>query len=100
MMKTQPKSGVIIILLLTVLQNCLAGVQSGKAGPSGQSGQSGKIAGKVKEQNGKNLEGVIVRASHAKNKPGKYEARSDSNGAFTLSDLPPGEYSLSFEKSG
>ncbi|HKX29024.1 MAG TPA: carboxypeptidase-like regulatory domain-containing protein [Blastocatellia bacterium] len=99
MIKTQPRSGVIIILLLTILQQSLAAVQGGKGG-SAQGGPGGKITGKIKEQNGKNLEGVIVRASQAKNSSGKHEARSDSSGSFTLNDLPPGEYSLSFDKPG
>lgn len=63
-------------------------------------GQSGSIKGKVREQNGRSLEGVLVRATSARNKESKLEIKSDSKGEFTFSELPAGEYSLSFEKQG
>lgn len=62
--------------------------------------QTGSIRGKVKEQGGKALEGVLVRATHAKNKENTHEARTDAKGDFELAGLPGGEYSLSFEKQG
>ena len=63
-------------------------------------GQSGSIKGKVREQNGRSLEDVLVRASNARNKESKFEIKSDSKGEFTFPELPAGEYSLSFEKQG
>jgi uncharacterized membrane protein len=62
--------------------------------------QSGNIKGKVKERNGKALEGVIVRATSAKNKDDKRETKSDSDGEFEFIGLPPGDYTFSFEKQG
>ncbi|MDX2033253.1 MAG: carboxypeptidase-like regulatory domain-containing protein [Blastocatellia bacterium] len=62
--------------------------------------QTGGIRGKVKEQGGKSLEDVLVRAIHAKNKENTHEARTDAKGDFELTGLPGGEYSLSFEKQG
>lgn len=63
-------------------------------------GQSGSIKGKVREQNGRSLEDVLVRASNARNKESRFEIKSDSKGEFTFAELPAGEYSLSFEKQG
>ncbi len=63
-------------------------------------GQSGSIKGKVREQNGRSLEDVLVRATNARNKESKFEIKSDSKGEFTFAQLPAGEYSLSFEKQG
>ena len=63
-------------------------------------GQSGSIKGKVREQNGRSLEDVLVRATNARNKESKFEIKSDSKGEFTFAELPAGEYSLSFEKQG
>ena len=63
-------------------------------------GQSGSIKGKVREQNGRSLEDVLVRASNARNKESRFEIKSDSKGEFTFPELPAGEYSLSFEKQG
>lgn len=62
--------------------------------------QTGALKGKVKEYHGKALEGVTVRATSAKNKDDKHETSTDSKGDFTFAQLPPGDYSLSFEKQG
>jgi Carboxypeptidase regulatory-like domain len=62
--------------------------------------QTGNVKGKVKERNGKSLEGVVVRATSAKNKDEKHETKSDSQGEFEFSGLSPGDYSFSFEKQG
>ncbi|MFN0084473.1 MAG: carboxypeptidase regulatory-like domain-containing protein [Blastocatellia bacterium] len=62
--------------------------------------QTGGIKGKVKEQGGKSLDDVLVRAIHARNKENTHETRTDSRGDFELTGLPGGEYSLSFEKQG
>lgn len=64
------------------------------------SAQSGVVKGKVKEQDGKALEGVLVRATNAKNKSDKQETTSDAKGDFEFTNLPGGEYSFSFEKKG
>ncbi len=73
----------------------LAGSLTSQATP-----QTGIVKGKVKEQNGKGLEGVTIRATSAKNKDDRDETSSDSKGEFEFRALPPGEYSLSFEKQG
>jgi hypothetical protein len=99
-MKTQPAFAIVIILLLTAWQNSLADIRNVQNGQHNQAGQNGKITGKVKEQNGKALEGVVVRAVRVKQKEQRYEARSNPNGEFALASLPPGDYSLSFEKAG
>jgi hypothetical protein len=62
--------------------------------------QTGVLKGKVKEQNGKVIEGVLVRAVNQKNKDDQHETKSDSKGEFEFASLPPGDYSLSFEKQG
>lgn len=62
--------------------------------------QTGVVKGKVKEQGGKALEGVLVRATNAKGKAEPHEAKSDGKGEFEFANLPTGEYSLSFEKQG
>jgi uncharacterized membrane protein len=62
--------------------------------------QTGALKGRVKERNGKALEGVIVRATNAENKEDKRETKSDDKGDFEFDALPAGRYSLSFEKQG
>jgi len=62
--------------------------------------QTGTVKGKVKEEGGKALEGVLVQATSAKNKDDKREAKSDGKGEFELAGLPAGDYSFSFEKQG
>jgi len=63
-------------------------------------GQSGILKGKVKELNGKALEGVTIRATNAKDSEDKHETKSDGKGDFEFTSLPAGQYSLSFEKQG
>ncbi|MBS1789744.1 MAG: carboxypeptidase regulatory-like domain-containing protein [Acidobacteria bacterium] len=63
-------------------------------------GQTGAVKGKVKERDGKALEGVLIRATSVKNKTIVREARSDSKGDFEFTDLPAGDYSFSLEKKG
>lgn len=62
--------------------------------------QTGALKGRVKEQKGKALEGVIIRATNAENKEDKRETKSDAKGDFEFVALPAGAYSLSFEKQG
>jgi Carboxypeptidase regulatory-like domain len=64
------------------------------------SAQTGTVKGRVKEQNGKALEGVLVRATSDKDKDGIHETRSDSKGDFEFTGLQPGDYSFTFEKQG
>ncbi len=81
--------------------------------------QLGSISGKVKEQGGKALEGVIVQARKVEEKPAaeapnraasraaklttspeKHETKTASKGEFSLSDLTAGNYVLTFERQG
>jgi hypothetical protein len=79
---------------------------------------SGAIKGKVREQGGKALEGVRVLARKIEEAPPqpsnraasrgaklaaathKYETQTSGKGEFAFAELPPGNYALSFEKSG
>jgi hypothetical protein len=88
MMKTLLKYAIVILLVLIGSPFSQAGVQTGA------------VKGKVKEQNGKVIEGVLVRAVSSKNKDDRHETKSDSKGEFEFTSLPPGDYSLSFEKQG
>ena len=83
---------IICAPLLAVLLFVGAGAQSQK--------QTGALKGKVRERNGKALEGVVIRAINAENKEDKRETKSDGKGDFEFAALPPGRYSLSFEKPG
>jgi uncharacterized surface anchored protein len=83
---------IICAQLLTVFLLVSAGARSQT--------QTGALKGKVKERNGKNLEGVIIRATNAANKEDKRETKSDEKGDFEFASLPAGRYSLSFEKHG
>jgi hypothetical protein len=62
--------------------------------------QTGILKGKVKELNGKALEGVTVRATNIKDSEDKHETKSDGKGEFEFAALPAGQYSLFFEKQG
>lgn len=62
--------------------------------------QTGIVKGKIKEQGGKALEGVVVRATNTKGKIDPHETKSDNKGEFEFTTLPSGEYSFSFEKQG
>jgi len=62
--------------------------------------QTGALKGRVKERNGKALEGVTVRMTSAENKEDKRETKSDGKGDFEFAMLPAGRYSLSFEMQG
>ena len=83
---------IICATLLAVLLFAGAGAQSQT--------QTGALKGKVRERNGKALEGVIIRAINAENKEDKRETKSDDKGNFEFAALPAGRYSLSFEKQG
>jgi|SRR5882672_11933761 len=91
-MKSRFGYAIICAPLLAVLLLAQAGAQSQT--------QTGALKGKVKERNGKALEGVMVRATNAANKEDKRETKSDNNGDFEFAALPAGRYSLSFEKQG
>ncbi len=62
--------------------------------------QNGVVKGKVKERDGKTLEGVLIRATSARNKTVTRETKSNSKGEFMFSDLPTGDYSFALEKKG
>jgi hypothetical protein len=84
-----------LIGLLVGLSLCLSTGVSGTG--NGQSGNAGSIRGIVKAQKGKPLEGVTIKAT---TNGGQYEIKSGSQGEFTLKDLKPGDYVLSFSISG
>jgi hypothetical protein len=77
----------------------LAALLLAPAGAQSQT-QTGALKGKVKDRNGKALEGVVVRATNAENKEDKHETKSDDKGDFEFAALPAGRYSFSFEKQG
>jgi uncharacterized surface anchored protein len=62
--------------------------------------QHGVVKGKVKEQGGKALEGVTVRAVNEADKKNRRETKTDSKGEFEFSGLAAGAYVLSFEQPG
>jgi len=95
-MKSQFAYAIICAPLLVALLLAPAGAQS-----QTQTGaQTGALKGKVKERNGKALEGVMIRATSVENKEDKRETKSDDKGDFGFDALPAGRYSLSFEKQG
>lgn len=69
---------------------------------------NGQIQGKVKEENGKALSGVTVKANRAvarsldSQDTGKtdYETKTNDKGEFMLTGLLPGNYALTFELAG
>ncbi len=70
--------------------------------------EGGQIQGKVKEESGKSLAGVTVKANRAVTRSldnqdtnqKDYEAKTDDKGDFVLSGLLPGNYALTFELTG
>ena len=68
----------------------------------------GQIHGKVKEEGGKALAGVTVRASRAVTRSLEnqdtnqkdYDTKTNDKGEFVLSGLLPGNYALTFELTG
>ncbi len=95
-MKSQFAYAIICAPLLAALLLAPAGAQSQTQTGS----QTGALKGKVKERNGKALEGVIVHATSVESKEDKRETKSDDKGDFGFDALPAGRYSLSFEKQG
>lgn len=91
-MKSQFGSAIICAPVLAVLLLAQANAQSNP--------QTGILKGRVKERNGKALEGVIIRATSAKNEEDKRETKSNDKGDFELTGLPAGQYSISLEKQG
>lgn len=69
---------------------------------------SGQIQGKVKEDGGKSLAGVTVKANRAVTRSldnqdtgqKDYETKTNDKGEFVLSGLLPGNYALTFELTG
>ncbi len=67
-----------------------------------------KIEGKIRDDNGKPLSGVTIKANRAKARalddkdqaPSDYEVKSDDKGNFTFTGLAAGSYSLTFEMKG
>jgi hypothetical protein len=84
-MKTHLKSGIPLFIFTLLLW-------------MEASAQTASVKGKVKELNGKALDGVLVRATNQNNKDQKHESTSDSKGEFVITGLPAGEYSFAFEK--
>lgn len=69
---------------------------------SGARAQSptGVIKGKVKEQGGKPLVDVLIKAQGSKHKDRLQETKSNDRGEFELGSIPAGDYTLTFEKQG
>ena len=71
------------------------------AGQNGQSSKSaastGSLRGRVKEQKGRALSGVSIKATADGR---QYEITSDGQGEFNFRELAPGDYVLSFAKTG
>lgn len=59
---------------------------------------TGSIIGKVRDNKGKSLEGVVVEAKQDGKSFKKTE--TDDNGKFRLSDLEVGRYTIVFDKAG
>jgi len=91
-MKSQFGYAVICAPVLAVLLLAQANAQSNS--------QTGIFKGKVKERNGKTLEGVTIRVTSVKSGEDKRETKSNDKGDFELTGLPAGQYSLSAEKQG
>jgi len=108
-MKSQFRYAIICAPVLAVLLLAQANAQGDT--------QKGILKGKVKERNGKALEGVMVRATSAKSEEARRgtkrnnesndkgdengrETKSNDKGEFEFADLPAGQYTLSFEKQG
>lgn len=62
-------------------------------------GQSASVVGRVKERDGKALEGVVIRASTTDGKQAG-ETTSDARGEFELLGLSAGDYVFTFERKG
>lgn len=69
---------------------------------SGARAQSptGVIKGKVKEQGGKPLVDVLIKAQGSKHKDRLQETKSNDKGEFEFGSIPAGDYTLTFEKQG
>ncbi len=64
-----------------------------------QTTASGGIHGAAKDQNGNVVPGVMVSA-RSDTVPGRYAATTDGTGEYRLSDLPPGDYTVTADLSG
>jgi hypothetical protein len=62
--------------------------------------QGGAISGKVKEQGGKALAGVAVRAVNVADKKDLHETKTASKGEFEIGGLAAGDYILTFQQAG
>src|SRR5438309_5186238 len=86
----QPKISYAICCGLVLIVSLAASAQA----------QHGTIKGKVKEQGGKALEGLTVRAVNVADKKDTHELKTDSKGEFEVNGLATGDYILTFEQSG
>src|SRR5262245_52673094 len=91
-MKSQFRYALLCAPVLTILLLAPAGAQSKE--------QMGSLKGRVKERDGKALEGVTVRATLANGNEEKRETKSNDKGDFEFTDLPAGQYTLALEKKG
>lgn len=85
------------VLVVVCLGALAAVVPAQSSRPSSPAANSGSLRGRIKEQKGRPLEGVAVRAT-AEGR--QYEAVSTAQGEFVLKDLLPADYVLTFTKSG
>src|SRR5262245_16234340 len=77
------------VLLLVVLA----------AAAGAQDTATGIVAGRITDASGKALAGARVAATRVATGTAR-EATTDSNGAFVLTNLAPGEYRVAFEAEG
>lgn len=91
-MKLQFRYALICAPVLAAMLLAQASAQAGS--------QRGVLKGRVKEMDGKALEGVTVRATRSKEGEDPRETKSNEKGDFELTDLPAGQYTLSLEKQG
>jgi hypothetical protein len=93
--------GLVLVVSLVATVPGLA-AQSAKSDPA-----TGTLRGRIKEQKGRALEGVLIKATmtvKATNEGATagrhYEVVSGGQGDFVLQNLAPGDYVLTFTKSG
>src|ERR1700720_3517258 len=84
-----------LLLAAVFLASVLAGVRT-----YGQGGATGAISGLVIDSSGAAVEGADVQIIDMRNESLSRKASTNADGAFTVTLLPPGDYSVVVNKSG